>query len=155
MSITIPPFDPAAFRLLFPAFADPIVYPDDMLAGYYAIASCFVSPSCIWCDEACFGTALYLMTAHLLATTGSAVTAAMGGTGVISAATIDKVSVTRQVPTSTSEFAQFLFQSPYGMQLLALLRIKSAGGSYVGGSLERQSIRKAGGTFGPPYRGRW
>lgn len=149
MSTTIPPFDPAAFRLLFPAFADPIKYPDEMLGGYYIMAQCFITPSCLWgCDD-CIVTALYLMMAHLLSTTGNAVTTAISGSGVINSATIDKVTVSRQVPTTKGDFRQFLIQSPFGQQLLALLNIKSAGGWSVGGSLERQSIRKAGGTFGP------
>lgn len=149
MSTTIPPFDPAAFRLLFPAFADPFTYPDEMLEGYYVMAQCFITPSCLWgCDD-CLGTALYLMTAHLLSTTGNAVTAAMSGSGVITAATIDKVTVSRQVPATRGNFSQFLIQSPFGQQLLALLSKKAAGGWSIGGSLERQSIRKAGGTFGP------
>lgn len=146
----IPPFDPAAFRLLFPAFADPIVYPDDMLAGYYVVAQCFITPSCLWCcPDDCLGVALNLLTAHLLATTGGPVAAAIGGTGVVSAATIDKVTVSRAVPTVRGAWQQWLIQSPYGMQLLALLQTKAAGGWYVGGSLDRHSIRQAGGSFRP------
>lgn len=152
MSITIPAFDPAAFRLLFPAFADPVAYPDAMLEAYWAMAQCFIYPSCIWACDDCIVFALQLMTAHLLASTGSAVTAAISGSGIISAATIDKVTVQRAVPQTKGDFAQYLLQTPYGQQLLAMLRVKWAGGRFVGGSLERQSIRKAGGTFGPPYR---
>lgn len=155
-SIEIPPFDPAAFRLLFPAFADPILYPDAMLAAYYTMAECYITPSCLWGCEDCIGTALLLMTAHLLAMTGGA-NGSQSGIGLITSATIDKVSVSRQVPTTKGAFAQYLAMTPYGLQLLALLSKKAAGGWSVGGSLERQSIRKAGGTFGPPYRGlgRW
>lgn len=146
---TIPPFDPAAFRLLFPAFADPAAYSDAMLGGYYTMAECFITPSCLWGCGGCLGTALNLMTAHLLASTGNAITAAMGGSGVITSATVDKVTVSRQVPTTRGNFSQYLLQTPYGQQLLALLGVKAAGGWVVGGSRERQSIRKAGGTFGP------
>jgi hypothetical protein len=145
-------FDVAAFRLAFPQFADATKYPDEMLSGYFVIATCYVNPNdgCTLNGTA-LQTVLQLVTAHVAAintTTTGEVVANGGNVGVITSSTIDRVSVTRQVPKTEGAWQTFLASTPYGMQAWALLRAKGAGGWMVGGSRERQAFRGAGGRFG-------
>ena len=141
-------FDVAAFRAQFPAFADPIKYPDDLLSGYFSMAECFVSPydNCMFSGD-CLQLALNLMTAHLALVYTPDESGNVPGVGIITSATIDKVSVTSQVPKTDDAWRAFLLRTPYGLQLVALLKGHAAGGWMVGGSLERAAIRKAGGVF--------
>lgn len=141
-------FDGAAFRLQFPQFADVTVYPDGMLSGYFTMATCYINPEDSSCGLSgdCLQLALNLMTAHLAAIYTDN-NAGSGSAGVVSSATIDRVSITQQVPTTRGGWQAFLVKSPYGLQLWALLSAKAAGGWTVGGSLERRAIRKAGGIF--------
>lgn len=141
-------FDIAAFRAQFPAFADTVKYPDALLSGYFQMATCFVSPddNCMFNGD-CLQLALNLMVAHLATIYTADASGAIPGVGILTSATIDKVSVTAQVPKTDDAWRAFLYRSPYGLQLVALLRGHAAGGWYVGGSLERQAFRKAGGYF--------
>jgi uncharacterized protein DUF4054 len=140
-------FDVAAFRAQFPYFADVTKYPDVLLSGYFSMAGCYLSP---WdrCDfyGDCLQLALNLMTAHLafLYTPRGNI---IPGVGLVTSSTIDRVSVTKQLPTSSSAWQYWLSSTPYGLQLWALLHSKAAGGWMVGGSLERRAFRKAGGIF--------
>ena len=90
--------------------------------------------------------ALYQLTAHLLSISSKISTNASTGTTV--AATEGSVSVTLLQPTATNEFSFWLNSTPYGQQLLALLRVKAAFGIYSGGSYAAQgNIRKPSGRF--------
>ena len=144
-------FDPAVFRTQFPAFADAVAWPDDMLQAQFDMACCHISPKPgkrLHGD--CLTKALYLMTAHLLALLSGG--GSNGGTapvmGMVSAATVDKVSVTLTPPPLKSQWAWWMSLTPYGASLLALLKQRAAGGLYVGGAPpERAGFRKAGGVF--------
>lgn len=124
-------FDVAAFRVAFPQFANATAYPDVTLQGYWDVAVLYVS------DEADYGRltgaararAIDLLTAHLAAL--SALIAAGRTPGIVQASTIDKVSVTLVPPPIKSDFDFWLQQTPYGLQLLALLGVHSVGGWYV------------------------
>jgi hypothetical protein len=141
-------FDVAAFRAQFPAFADQTKYPNALLSGYVQMATCFVSPNDTWWFSGdCLQLALDLMTAHLATVYTADASGSIPGVGIITSATIDKVSVTSQVPKTESAWRAFLLRTPYGLQLVALLQGHAAGGWTVGGSLERQAFRKAGGIF--------
>jgi len=50
--------------------------------------------------------------------------------GVVTAATIDKISVTLMPPPGLNQWQWWLNQTPYGQQLLALLQIAAAGGRF-------------------------
>ncbi len=67
--------------------------------------------------------------------------------GMVTGATVSKVSVSITPPPSASAWQFWLSTSPYGLQLWAFLNIKSAGGAYVGGLPERTAFRKVGGVF--------
>lgn len=147
-------FDPAAFRLLFPAFADTNKYPDTVLSGYFSWATIYVdkNDNCFLSGDA-LQMALNLMTAHIayLMTQagGTAATGGLGGGvgGVLTAASIDKVSVTVAAPPTRDGWEYWLASSPYGQQLWAMLLGLSVGGVYIGGLPERRGFRKVYGTF--------
>ena len=149
-------FDVAAFRVQFPAFNQTVCYPDAILSGYFDLATGFISAE----DNCCFMLsgakrvqALNLMTAHiadLFRQMGEGQTP-----GVMTQATIDKVSVTVKPPPDQSQFQYWLSTSPYGQMLNALLAVASVGGFYVGGIPERNAFRRGYGGFGgiPGRRG--
>jgi hypothetical protein len=146
--------DIAAFRLLFPAFADDTAFPDVKIEANFDMGTAFVSP------DVCGGIndmpvkartqALNLMTAHLLALGVIIAQDGNQGTpGITLSATIDRIAVTlAQPPYGTSEWRYWLNLTPYGAQLLALLSAQSAGGFYIGGLPERAAFRRVGGGFG-------
>jgi hypothetical protein len=141
--------DPAAFRLAFPAFADPAVFPDPRLQVNFGMATAYLGDAdgCLL-RGAGLQAALDYLTAHLLALS---VMAADGGgpNAPVTGSTVDKVSVQLAPPPFTDGWEFWLSQTSYGQELWALLSIKSAGGLYVGGSPERSAFRRVGGGFGP------
>lgn len=142
--------DVTNFRLLFPAFADTVKFPDAYLTAQWAMATAYISP---WDSRLAAGNklqqALNLMTAHLMQLNVSiAAGGATPSVGVLQSATIDKVSVTMAAPpTGTSGWKYWLASSPYGLQLWALLRMLAGPGFYIGGLPERAAFRKVGGVF--------
>lgn len=145
MSTTIT-FNAAAFRIAFPAFADPTAYPDNVLQVYWNTASLYISNQSYGCFCGFMSTdqrtqALNAMTAHLIAI--SAQIAAGDTPGIVTAATIDKVSVTIAEPPSNNTWQYWLNSTPYGQQVLALLQVAGVGGGYYGGSPEAWAFRRA------------
>lgn len=147
-------FDPAAFRAMFPAFADTNKYPDALLSGYFSIAALYMdnNDNCLLSGDT-LQFALNLMTAHLTQLMTQAAGSMTGGVGaggvggVMTSATIDKVSVTVAAPPTRDGWQYWLATTPYGQQLWALLIGASVGGVYVGGLPERRGFRKVYGTF--------
>lgn len=141
-------FDVGQFRAQFPAFANVTKYPDALLSGYFDMGTCYISPI-DWpgLSGNCLQQALNLMTAHLV-TLSTKANAGKSQSGPVSAASIDKVSVTMQPPPIKNEWQSWLATTPWGLQLWALLQVKAAGGFYVGGGIEREGFRTAGGFFG-------
>jgi len=143
-------FDVTEFRLLFPTFANPAVFPDVTLQMYWDTATCFIS------DWANFGSlqgkcrqlALNYMTAHLAAL--SVVIAGGQVPGLVQSATIDKVTVSLTPPPVPNQWKWWLNLTPYGQALLTLLSVRSAGGFYYGGVPELAAYRRVAGVFIPP-----
>lgn len=128
-------FDPTLFRNQFSEFSSQVIYPDDKLQMYWDMATAYVSDQYGGCYIYALKLnqqrlALNLMTAHLAAL--SAMIAAGDTPGVMTGATIDKISVTLEPPPSTNNWKYWLNQTPYGQKLLALLQSASAGGFYFG-----------------------
>lgn len=141
--------DIPTFRLLFPEFADPAVFTDAYITAQWEAAVAHMGDKDGWAlSGPSLKTALNYLTAHLMKLNVMIGTAGSGGiTGVVTGATIDKVSVQLAAPTTRSGWQYWLAQTPYGMQLWALLSMKSAGGLYIGGRPERRAFRKVGGVF--------
>lgn len=138
-------FDPCAFRTAFPAVA-PQSVSNITLQRYFDTASIYL---CKRYNTNCFLNnprlvlALNLLTAHIA---GIAQQISSGSqAGIVTSATIDKVSVTLEPPESASPFAYWLNQTPYGQELLALLSMVSAGGAYYGARPELGAMRRGGG----------
>ena len=141
--------DPAAFRALFPQFADPAKYPDAALSIQFGAATGYVSADTYGdMTVAARTNALYLMTAHLLAI--GAIIAQnnyQGQVGIVTGAVVDHVQITLTPPPVKSQWQWWLNTTPYGAQLVALLQAQAVGGFYVGGLPERAAFRKVGGIF--------
>ena len=141
-------FDIVAFRAAFPAFSDATAFPNALLEGKWITATCIISDD----DEQCVLStkqrtrALNLLTAHLLFIDGLI---AQGQNSVfVQSATVDKVSVSAVPPKGNSQFRLWLAITPYGNELLAIFKVATVGGFYVGGSPERSAFRRVGGRFG-------
>jgi hypothetical protein len=128
--------DITTFRQLFPAFSNATTYPDATITMQYDTAGLYVTFS---------DRAVYLMTAHLMAL--SDIIAAGNTPGLVTSAAEGAVSISMTPPPVNTQFKWWLSLTPYGQQLLALLEVQSAGGSYIGGSAERSAFRKVGGVF--------
>lgn len=139
-------FDLSAFRAAYPVFDS---VPDATVQAAATAALCLIGQDGCDCDVQQW----QLMVAHMLYIQGQVATG-NGGAGAVTSATIDKVSVAFAAPPfGTSAYKFWLFKSPYGSQLLAMLDRCSKGGVYVGGLPERSAFRSVGGVF--PGRGRW
>lgn len=137
-------FDYAIFQAQFPVYASSPI--EAVLQGYWDKATCYISDL----DQGilsggCRRYALNLLTAHYayispLIAEGQTLT-------IMKGASIDKVSITVEPPKSPDALYYWYNTSPYGIELLALLTSKSAGGYYVGGLPETQAFRKFNGVF--------
>jgi hypothetical protein len=140
-------FNYSEFVLQFPAYAT--APPESQLQAYFALATNFVNPNDNWCgglNDGSLDYALNCLVAHYAYINDLI---SMGQNSVIvTSSTVDKVSVSLLAPPVKDFFQYWLATSPYGKQLLALLRVKAAGGWYVSkGLTERRAFRKVGGTF--------
>lgn len=133
-------FDVAAFRLQFPAFADPVAFPDATLQGYRDAATCYISADDYgYLNGDCRARALNLMTAHIAAL--SVIIAAGQTPGLVSGSTVDKISVTLTPPPVKDQWQWWLALTPYGQQLAALLAAKAVGGLFVGAFFPPRGLR--------------
>ena len=131
-------YNDAAFRALFPTYANANNYPVPVIQANWNSATLYISNrytgSC-WnrLTLAQQTQAINLMTAHLLYVAGQI---AAGKTSVVVAgATIDKIALTLEPPPAANQWQWWLNTSPFGIQLLALLQVASVGGFYFPGSV--------------------
>lgn len=138
-------WDTATFRASFPAFANTSIYTDQQIEVWHQMAACSLHTTPCHGDQ-CYDMALMLMVAHIGTLLGSAARG-QNMTGVVSASTIDKVSVSFSVPPYVSGWNYWLGLTPYGQQLLAMLSTCAIGGFYAIGRPESSAFRKVGGWF--------
>ncbi len=138
--------DIAAFRAMFPAFADVAKYPDVTLSMWWTMATSYIHDydNCLICGDT-LQLALNLMTAHL----AQSFTLIGAGQvpGVVTSATEGSVSVSMEPPPAKSAWAYWLSTTPYGLQLWALLQTLTVGGFTIGGLPESSGFRRAYGIF--------
>lgn len=151
MAAVILTFDYALFQQQFPAYANPIIYPESLMQSYWDISINYIS------DVGNFGSlqggarqyAINCMVAHLTFLAG--IIASGNGNsqvpGLMQAATIDKVSVTLTPPPVPNQFQWWLNLTPYGQMLLALLQVNSVGGFYIGGRGAIAAFGYQGGNY--------
>lgn len=141
-------FDAVAFREQFPAFSSATKYPDALLSRYFTSATCFIWPiDWKYLHGNCLQLALNLMTAHL-AQIGANINQGNTSTGILTSASIDKVSVGLQAPATKNGWQAWLATTPWGMELWALISAKRPRVLVAGGSPERAAFRGVGGVFG-------
>lgn len=152
-------YNDANFRLIFPAFADPALWPEPTLQAYWDLGGDFITTTDSPCNGLNNGSLQFardLMCAHLATLMGQPAISGGGGGevesgipagGVLTNASIGAVSVGIMAPPAKGMWDYWFAQTPYGQQLLALLAIKGVGGLYVGGLPERIAFRKVGGVF--------
>lgn len=123
------------FRVQFPPFKNIVTYPNEQLQAWWNMATVFISDQ----NGGCYALgmtieqqslALNLMTAHI-ALLNSKIAKGQPG-GVLTGATIDKVTVQLMPPPASDQWQYWLNQTPYGTQLLGLLEMASAGGAFYG-----------------------
>ena len=125
------------FRQSMPQFADATVYSDELIelsidrAGYYINGGNCTCP-CNW-----RGYAYKLMVAHLLTISYKTINGDNSSSGRVTSTTIDKISVSLDVPQTKNELDYWLSLTPYGLELLALLNAKAPAGIYSGGKCYR------------------
>lgn len=134
------------FRKMFRALDNAAIYPQVILQMYWDQAGTIISNTSYGFLAAQGGPmAMNLMTAHLAAL--SQMIANGEVPQIATGASIDKISVTLEAPPTKSMFDWWLATTPYGMQLLAMMGVASAGGFYTPGSIGRAGFF-AGGANG-------
>ena len=124
-------FNTADFRAQFPAFQCTPPIADSTLQAYFTQATFYISNrgwNFSFSNTAQKTQALYLMTAHIAALNRFIATGETAG--IMTNATVDKVTVTIEPPPAQNQWQYWLQTTPYGSQLLALLQIVSVGGFY-------------------------
>lgn len=142
-------FSIVEFRAMFPQFTDGEKFPLAWIELQLDLALCYISSDYYGrLTGDCRKRAIYLMLAHLLYINaqingpGGSADSAGGQTGIVTSSTIGSVSVgLAQPPFGSDAFKYWMNQSPYGSMLLALLKARSTGGFYIGGSDSRSAIR--------------
>lgn len=125
----------AEFRQRFPIFSNTEKYPDTVVQTMLDTAIIYVPNKTTCCkNEATVKEMICLMAAHLLAQ--NADTSSGGTGGVIQSASVGGVSVTKMAPPAKTSFSYWLSSTPYGLQLLAMLKLQSVIGVYIGGTKE-------------------
>jgi hypothetical protein len=144
-------FDPALFRTLYPAFAADPPYTDVLLEAKWLDCTLWVTNQVNVCNTLTYNetaAALMMLLAHMLA--WDVLVAANGNTGnpgVVTQATIDKVSVTQETPPGNDNWSYWLNSTPYGKKFLAFMRLKSIGGFSIGALPETAAFRRVAGVF--------
>lgn len=145
-------YDDALFRTQFPEFASTTDYPEALISSYYDMALIFIGTTGSHCDVL-RGKQLTLvqnqMTAHLLVLGKQAIAAGAVSNqgGFETNASIGEISVAKLAPPAKGPWDWWLYQTPYGQAMMALLSALAAGGLSVGGLPEREGFRKIGGVF--------
>lgn len=125
----------AEFRQRFPIFSNTTKYPDTVVQTMLDTAIIYIPNRTTCCkNEATVKEMIYLMTAHLLVTSTDTATGGTGG--VVQSASVGGVSVSKMAPPVKNMFSYWLAGTPYGQQLLAMLKMQSTIGVYVGGTKE-------------------
>jgi hypothetical protein len=142
-------FDVEKFRVAFPAFANPLMYPSEGIIAASELAGCYINvASKFWKCANCSQTVWFLITAHLLMINGTTGMPGVGYSGLLTNATVGSVSVGFSASSvEKPALISWLGKTPYGEQLVALWSRLTGGIAYIGGSPERRGFRKIGGRF--------
>lgn len=123
--------DVTQFRTDFPEFASTDVYPDPTVNLWLGVAQATL-PADRWGALLDLGTELFIAH-HLAIGAANAKAAAAGGIpgstgGVVSAKSVDKVSVNYDTTAGTIEGGDFWNRTTYGIEFLRYARMMGTGG---------------------------
>jgi ligand-binding sensor domain-containing protein len=142
MSGNVIAFSDADMRAVLPAYNNPVAYPTTTLNMWFNNALGFMTDEeSGLVDASDQGMMIYLMAGHLMSLSAMICDNDGAPVGLVSAATVDKVSVTMQLPPNPSQFQWWLSTTPYGAQLYAMLGVATVGGYWIGGSPQRWAYR--------------
>jgi hypothetical protein len=144
--VTTPAYNDANFRLLFPAFSDPLKYPMAVLQANWTQASFYINiyTTINWSSDQ-LQLAVDLLAAHI--TASNDLVAAGVTQMLIVGATEGTVTVSGAPPPVASGFGWWLATTPYGARLRALLDVVASIGFYVGGMFPRAGFRNGWGNY--------
>lgn len=128
----------STFRLAFPEFR---LETDASLQVNFGMATAYFGDvDGLLLEGQGLQSCLELMTAHILKLSQMA---ANGETipGPVTSSRIDRISVQFAAPPYKDGWSWWLSQTPYGVQLWALLSMLAGGGLYIGGAPERDAFR--------------
>lgn len=121
---------PSDFRAAYPAFSDPIAYPDAQIAAWIAVSLIQLDPV-RWGDFYYTGVGLYV--AHNLLCDRMAARGAVGAgsSGVLAAKSVGGASVSYNTGLGLLEGAGAWNLTNYGVRYLQLARMMGMGGMQV------------------------
>jgi Protein of unknown function (DUF4054) len=137
MAVTV-----ASFRAVFAEFASAESYPDQRLAYWLALGEKMINVE-RWGDLADHGAMLF--TAHRVTLQARSLRDAKFGkapgsaSGPVSSKSVDKVSISYDVSSSSEEGAGFWNLTTYGQEYIRLARIMGTGPIEVGASMSGPS----------------
>lgn len=148
--------DAATFRADFPEFADLAKFPDGSVNFWLTLAGKLLRPD-RWADVLDQGLELFV--AHNLALAAFAnpsKVGAIGGvfSGMVSAKTVDKLSVTYDTTVGLDPKAGVWNLTTYGRLFYTLMQMAGMGGTQLGGPPALQ-VFPIGGVFGGPLGPGW
>lgn len=123
------------FRTAFPAFKDPVKYPDSQIAFYLTVGYKLHAPD-RWGDVLDYGVMLW--TAHSISLDAQgAAAAASGGVpgalqGPVTSMSADGLSWSRDISSAVDPLAGHWNLSTYGLRWRSLVNLHGAGPIYVG-----------------------
>jgi hypothetical protein len=153
----MPAYNDTNFRALFTVFSNEETYPEAQISTFWDVATDYISTydsSFNMLNGKSLQFALDSLCAHILTLFTADQNNVNEGEdpgqpgSIETSASVGSVSVsTLPPPIQDDSWRYWLNQTRYGQQLLALLSVKSVGGTYVGGLPERNGFRKANGVF--------
>lgn len=149
MTSLTPSYNDTAFREQFPQFEDTTAFPTSQLSSWWTMGTAYINidNNYPWnFNSGQLQLASDLMCAHLAASF-SLINKGVPNV-VVQGSAEGSVNVSLVPPPIKTAFGWWLSTTQYGNQLRALLRVVANVGLYVGGSIENQGFRRAGGVFG-------
>lgn len=138
-------FPVADFITLYPVFS---CVPDSEIELVAEQAECYLNN----CGGKCYTQLWMLLVAHMLKL--RQIEESGETAGIITSASIDKVSVSYATPPAGSDSAYWFGLTPYGKQYMVLNKRCGGVGFYVGDMPERSAFRSVGGRFSRGGRSR-
>ena len=148
MTSITPTFNDVTFREQFPQFEDTTAFPTVQLDAWWTMGTAYINidNNYPWnFNSKQLQLAIDLMCAHLAASF-SLINKGIPAV-VVQGSAEGTVNVSLVPPPVKTSFGWWLATTPYGNLLRALLRVVANVGLYVGGSIENQGFRRAGGIF--------